>query len=183
MSDRPSWLEKVEASAKAIAEQEGCYIYDIDCVGAGRGRTLRVFVDKEAGAGIDDCSKVSRELNSLLDQLDLVPGGEYQLEVSTPGVDRTLRQPWHFEKVIGKKIWLKLFKPLAEFGVELATLSNAKKFETILDGFVDNKIQIKVAEQLIQIPLVEVEKAQLVFSFEAEEVKKNLKPKGSKKHN
>lgn len=182
MSERPSWLKKVEELTSSIAAQEGCFLYDLDFVGAGSGRTLRVFLDKESGAGIEDCSKVSRELNSKLDELDLVPGDEYQLEVSTPGVDRVLRLPWHFEKVIGKKIWLRLFKQLSELGLKAQAMSNAKKFEAPLVACSDGSIQVQIGEEVVTIPFSEVDKAQLVFVFdEAENSKPNLAPKKKKK--
>src|SRR5437868_1876988 len=95
----PSWMEKVEQMAQTVAAQAGCILYDIEFVGIGKGRTLRVYIDKETpsaensgesgedgkGAGIDDCSNVSRALDTLLDENDVIPGESYYLEVSTPG--------------------------------------------------------------------------------------------------
>lgn len=182
MSERPNWLKKVEELTSSIAIKESCFLYDLDFVGTGSGRTLRVFVDKESGAGIEDCSKVSRELNAKLDELDLVPGEEYQLEVSTPGVDRILRLPWHFEKVIGKKIWLRLFKQLSELGLQAQAMSNAKKFEAPLVACFENGIQVQIGDELVRVPFTEIDKAQLVFSFDEEESSKpNLAPKKKKK--
>lgn len=168
MSDRPLWLSKVEELARSIAERESCFLYDLDYVGAGRGRTLRVFVDTDAGAGIEECSNVSKALNSSLDELDLIPGGEYHLEVSTPGVDRVLRLPWHFEKVVGKKIWLRLSQPLIDFGMQRQALQNAKKFEATLNSYKSEimKIEVQLPEgDKVEIPLDKIEKAQLVFNY------------------
>ena len=73
---RDSWREKVERMAREVAEREGCEIYDVELVGGGGSRALRVFIDKADGAGvsIDDCSNVSRGLNLLLDVEDVIPG-------------------------------------------------------------------------------------------------------------
>ena len=89
-----SWLEKIEKIAQEIAEREGCVLYDLENIGSGKGRILRVYIDKDTGVGIEDCSNVSKGLNLRLDVEDIVPGEMYNLEVSTPGLDRHLKKAW-----------------------------------------------------------------------------------------
>lgn len=101
-------LEQIRSYAQEVADREGCLLYDLD-YGAGPGRTLRVFIDKDAGGvSIEDCANVSRALNLRLDVEDVIPGGAYDLEVSSPGLDRKLTQLWHFEKAIGQTVSLKI---------------------------------------------------------------------------
>jgi ribosome maturation factor RimP len=100
-------LEQIRQFAEEVASREGCLLYDLE-YREGPGRTLRVFIDKESGGvSIDDCANVSRGLNLRLDVEDIIPGGAYELEVSSPGLDRRLTQLWHFEKAVGQTVQLK----------------------------------------------------------------------------
>lgn len=164
--NRPDWLKKLEQLVQGLAEQSQCYLYDIEMVGTGGGRTLRVYIDSEAGAGIDDCTNVARALNEILDQNEeMVPGTTYDLEVSTPGADRVLRLKWHYEKAKGKKIWVKLTKALGEFGYEIKGLTNAKKLEDRLVDVSDDGITMSLSGQEVKLPFAEIEKAHVVFEF------------------
>ena len=101
-------LEQIRLFATEVAEREGCLLYDLD-FGSGSNRNLRVFIDKigAEGVSIEDCANVSRGLNLRLDVEDIIPGGAYDLEISSPGLDRRLTQLWHFEKAIGRTVSLK----------------------------------------------------------------------------
>lgn len=103
----PSQLEQIRKFAEEVATREGCVLYDLE-FREGPGRALRVFIDKEAGGvGVEDCVNVSRGLNLRLDVEDIIPGGHYDLEVSSPGLDRKLTQLWHFEKATGQTVQIK----------------------------------------------------------------------------
>ena len=108
-------LQKIETLASEVAAREGVQIYDIEFSGGPQGQVLRIYIDKEGGVGIDECANVSRGLNELLDENDPFPGGKYNLEVSSPGLERPLKKAWHYEQAIGKKIWMKLQKPFTAF--------------------------------------------------------------------
>lgn len=156
-----------------VCQREGCFLYDIELIGSGRGRVLRVFIDKEqVGAGIEDCSNVSKGLNLLLDVEDIIPGGSYNLEVSTPGIDRRLSKPWHFARAVGKKVWIRSQVALEELGVEIPRLKKAKQFEEVLTLADEKGLHFNLDEGAIIIPLDRVEKAKIVF-----EVKQNNKKK------
>lgn len=100
----PSQLEQIRQFAEEVAVREGCRLYDLEFVDGG-GRTLRVYIDKpQGGVSIDDCANVSRGLNLRLDVEDVIPGGRYELEVSSPGLDRKLTQLWHFEGAVGRTV-------------------------------------------------------------------------------
>lgn len=168
-----SWLEKVEKIAQEIAEREGCLLYDIEHSGAGKGRILRVFIDKENGVGIEDCSNVSKGLNLRLDVEDVVPGSMYNLEVSTPGLDRHLKKPWHFEKVIGKKVYVQLSKSLGSLDATMDKgLFSMKKFEDVLKAVESDNLVFDIRSHKVKIPFTAIEKAKLVFEYKVNSKKK-----------
>jgi ribosome maturation factor RimP len=168
-----AWLEKVEQLAEEVARREGCFLYDLEHTGSGRGRILRIFIDKEDGVGIEDCSNVSKGLNLLLDVENVVPGEMYNLEVSTPGLDRQLKKKWHFEKVVGKKVYVQLNKSLGSLGAtEDKGMLSMKKFEDVLTGVEGDNLQFEIRKQKITVPLSAVEKAKLVFEYKTNPKKK-----------
>lgn len=168
MSENSStgWMEKVEKMATEVAEREGCLLYDIHFTGSGKGRTLQVFVDKADGnPGIEDCSNVSKGLNLLLDVEDVIPGGAYHLEVSTPGLDRLLKKQWHFEKAVGKKVLIKTSKALESVGVTDKRWKAAKTVEEVLSGADSEGIEFKVKDVEFKIPYHLIERAKIVFEY------------------
>jgi len=168
-----AWLEKVEQLAEEVARREGCYVYDLEHTGSGRGRILRVYIDKEDGVGIEDCSNVSKGLNLMLDVENIVPGDMYNLEVSTPGLDRHLKKKWHFEKAVGKKVYVQLSKSLGALGAtEDKGMLSMKKFEDLLVGVEGDNLQFEIRKQKITVPFSAVEKAKLVFEYKTNPKKK-----------
>lgn len=175
--------------AEEVAAREGCYLYDIEFVGTGKGRTLRVYIDKEGegGVSIDDCSNVSRGLNLLLDVEDIVPGGAYSLEVSSPGLERVLKEPRHYEKALGKKISVRTFAPLAQFNEDFAQLlGKAKQVQGVLKSFDEKGLRVEIetddSSAEVFVPLESVTKAHVVFEFsDPSEKKKSHQKKGKAK--
>ena len=171
-----SWLEKIEKIAQEIAEREGCVLYDLENIGSGKGRILRVYIDKDTGVGIEDCSNVSKGLNLRLDVEDIVPGEMYNLEVSTPGLDRHLKKAWHFEKAVGKKIYIKLAKSLGSMNLtEDKGMISMKQFDDVLQGVEANALVFNLRGETIKVPMEHIEKAKMVF--EMPNNNKNTKPK------
>lgn len=192
-----AWLKKIENIVADICLKQGCELYDIEVVGSGNGRVLRIFIDKPVvmsaevrdltnedesptgGVGIEDCSNVARELNQILDAEggeELVPGGAYSLEVSSPGLDRHLKTKNHFEKVVGKKIYVQLDQSLGSLGAQEKAIQLTKKFEEVLKSVEDDKLVFDFRQETIKVPLNLVHKAKLTFDF-----KENTK--GPKKKN
>ena len=91
--------------ATPLAHARGMEIIDVEFrrEGGRGGRTLRLFLDKEGGAILDELSQVSRELSEILDGEDIIDEA-YTLEVSSPGINRPLKRPEHFAQFIGKRI-------------------------------------------------------------------------------
>jgi len=168
-----AWLEKVEKIAQEVAAREGCILYDVENSGSGQGRILRIYIDKEEGVGIEDCSNVSKGMNLLLDVEDIVPGSMYNLEVSTPGLYRRLSKKWHFEKAVGKKVFIQLTKSLGSFQtIEDKGLVAMKKFEDVLKAVTDEGIEFQIRTTAVKIPFELIEKAKLVFEYKTNPKKK-----------
>jgi ribosome maturation factor RimP len=158
-----------------IAERESVQLYDVELVGSAHGKVLRVYIDKEGGAAISDCENVSKGLNLLLDNSDLIPGA-YDLEVSTPGLERVLKKPKHFLTAIGKKVQFRLRKPLNTFGAQDKKWVLAKQFAAVIESCSDEAVTIDGGAEKVTVPLTEIDRANVVF-----EIVKN-KP-GAKKKN
>lgn len=168
MSEKPSWMEKIEEIANGVAVEQGCLLYDIEFVGLGKGRTLRLFIDREqeGAVSIEDCSNISRALNEILDADEsLVPGEAYTLEVSTPGLDRSLTKPWHFAKAVGKKVYLKTKTSLESLGVQDKKWKAAKTVEEVLESADDKGVRFVIKDVEISIPYESIDRAKVVFEF------------------
>ena len=101
--------EKVESLVSKTINDLGYSIYDIMYVKEGKDYYLRIFIDSPKGIDLNDCEKVSNEINELLDQADYIKE-QYFLEVSSPGVERILRKDSHLAQNIGKQVEAKLYK-------------------------------------------------------------------------
>ena len=115
---------------------EGCEVelYDMEYVKEGGSRILRLFIDKEGGVDLNDCERVSHAVSDVLDENDPIPDA-YRLQVGSPGIERRLVKPAHFNKFIGSKVHVKLFAPHAD-----SIVSGRKKFTGVLTGYEDDKI-------------------------------------------
>lgn len=101
--------EKVEQLVKDPIEKLGYSLYDVEYVKEGPEYYLRIYIDKESGIDLNDCEKVSNEINEILDKADYIKE-QYYLEVSSPGMERKLRKDKHLEQNISKNVEIKLFK-------------------------------------------------------------------------
>lgn len=115
---------KTEALLMPILDEFGFELWDVEYVKEGSEYYLRAYIDKEGGITIDDCVDVSRKLSDKLDEDDFVDS-EYILEVSSPGLGRTLKSDRDFSKSIGRDTDIKLYKPI----------DKVKEFEGILKAF------------------------------------------------
>ena len=103
---------------------------------------LRVYIDSAAGIGLDDCSRVSRQLSGVLDVEDPIAGA-YALEVSSPGLNRPLFTAAHFERFLGSPVRVKMRLPL----------QGRKRFTGILQAFGDGHMTLADQDQIWRIPL------------------------------
>lgn len=101
--------EKVEALARPVVEDEGCELWSVEYVREAGSWYLRVFIDKDGGVGIDDCERISRRLDPILDEADPIPDS-YVFEVGSAGAERELKRPSDFEKFMGSEVEVKLYQ-------------------------------------------------------------------------
>lgn len=101
----------VSALARPIVERAGCTLWDVEYVKEAGEWFLRLYIDREGGVDIDCCEAVSRPLSDALDEADPIQGS-YTFEVSSAGLDRALKKPEHFAACMGRKVDLKLYRPL-----------------------------------------------------------------------
>ena len=137
MAKRAGYEERVEAMLAPIAEANGVRIYDVEYVKEGSDYYLRCYIDKDGGVTIDDCEAVSRSLSDALDADDFIPDA-YVLEISSPGLGRTLKKDRHFAASIGEEVEGTLFKPMEG--------SKDKSFTGILKAFDQDSVTIQAAE-------------------------------------
>jgi len=165
---------KVAALLTPIAEALGLSIYDIDYSGG----TLRVVLDtppgQPAGVSLDDLSLVTRQLGRELDHSDPVPG-RYTLEVTSPGLERTLRRPEHYAREIGKTVNIRLHAPV----------NGSRRLLGQLVEATPSVITVRDADTLVdtEVALVDIERARTVFEWGAAEkpgkAPKKSAPKGA----
>ncbi|STO54061.1 ribosome maturation factor RimP [Canicola haemoglobinophilus] len=105
--------EKLQESLQSSVEDLGCELWGIECQRAGRFLTVRLYIDKEGGVTIDDCADVSRQVSAVLDVEDPI-ADKYNLEVSSPGLDRPLFRLEQFERYIGQDISVHLRIPMLD---------------------------------------------------------------------
>jgi ribosome maturation factor RimP len=149
-------LEKVQAIAERVATSEGLEVVDVQLLGGGAHRTLRVFIDKPEGVSLGDCELVSQQVGTILDVEDVIPGGRYTLEVSSPGVERRLSRPSDFERFVGQKVKIILREPVDE----------RRQWIGILQSFTDGIITLEpVSGDTVRFPLAQVEKANLKYEW------------------
>lgn len=131
MSRREDYEKRTEELLMPIVTKNGIEIYDVEYVKEGSDWYLRAYIDKPEGVNIIDCENVSRELSDVLDKEDFIPDA-YILEVSSPGLGRTLKKDKHLEKSIGKEVEVKLFK----------AVDGSKEFSGILKSFTPQELVI-----------------------------------------
>lgn len=135
MTKRESYEAKTESLLKPIAERAGVNIYDVEYVKEGSEWYLRAYIDKPGGVDINDCVDVNRALSDALDAEDFVEDS-YTLEVSSPGLGRTLKKDRHLQNSLGEEVEIKTYKPIEK----------VKDFSGILKSFDSESITISSEE-------------------------------------
>ena len=105
--------QKLQEMLQSAVEDLGCELWGIECQRAGRFMTVRLFIDKEGGVGVDDCADVSRQVSAILDVEDPI-ADKYNLEVSSPGLDRPLFTLEQFQRYVGEDIAVHLRIPVLD---------------------------------------------------------------------
>ena len=154
MSKREDYESKTEKLLAPIVERFQVEIYDVEYVKEGSDYFLRAFIDKPEGVNIEDCENVSRALSDALDQADFIPDA-YVLEVSSPGLGRTLKKDKHFQKSIGQEVEIKLFKPI----------DKCKEFAGVLESFDADSITVNIDGESKRFERADVALVRLAIDF------------------
>ena len=154
MSKREDYESRTEELLAPIAEANQVEIYDVEYVKEGSDYYLRAYIDKPDGVNILDCENVSRALSEALDKSDFIPDA-YILEVSSPGLGRTLKKDKHLQKSIGEEVEIKLFRPI----------DKCKEFSGILDSFDADSITITDDEKQRTFNRSEIALIRLALDF------------------
>jgi len=153
-------VARVTELVEPLAASLGLELAEVEYRQEGRQMVLRLYIDKDGGVALDDCSAVSRELTEILDVEDFIQG-HYSLEVSSPGLNRPLKKPSDFERYTGRLVKIRTFEPLADDAGNMR-----KTFLGELLGLSDSIVRLKLNEgQTASIPLGKVAKANLEFEF------------------
>jgi ribosome maturation factor RimP len=121
----------------------------------GRGAVLRIFIDSENGITVDDCAAVSHQVSGVLDVEDPIPG-EYNLEVSSPGMERPLYTLEQFAMYVGDQVQMRLLAPVA----------GKRRVKGLLDAVEGEELVVKVGEEVLRVPFPQVDRANLVATFD-----------------
>ena len=149
-------VDKVREIAERVASSEGLEIVDVQLLGGGSSRVLRIFIDKPAGVTHADCELISQQVGTILDVEDVIPGSRYTLEVSSPGVERKLSKPADFERFVGQKVKIALRQPL----------ENSRHWVGALKSFDQGVITLEPSPgKSLRFPLDQVERANLKFEW------------------
>lgn len=146
--------ERVENLIKSKVEDLGYDLYDVQYSKEGKDYFLRVFIDKQEGIDLEDCEKVSNEINPILDEADYIKE-MYFLEVSSPGIERVIRKEKHFENAKGKEVEVNLFKPIEK----------QKEYVGILEKWDENVIYLQVEENEVQIERKNISLMKLKYNW------------------
>ena len=139
---------------RPTVEAMGSELWGIEYLPQGKHSTLRIFIDKEGGVGIDDCEQVSRQVSALMDVEDPI-GGAYTLEVSSPGLDRLLFEKAHYQACIGSLVKIRL----------RMNYQGRRNFKGRLTALEDDEIVLRQGDEEFVFPLETLDKAQVVPEF------------------
>ena len=154
MSKRENYEARTEELLTPIAAANGVEIYDVEYVKEGNDYYLRAYIDKPDGVNILDCENVSRALSDALDKNDFIPEA-YILEVSSPGLGRTLKKDKHLAKSIGSEVEVKLFK----------AIDKVKEFTGNLVRFDEQTLTIQSGEEELTFKRTDVALVRLTIDF------------------
>ncbi len=156
-----SVADQARSLLEPILAREGFELVEVEWAREGQAWVLRVFVDRAGGVTIDHCQELSRTIEPVLDVEDFIEPA-YNLEVSSPGLDRPLRKESDFERFAGQRAHVKTFGPID------SPTGPRKNWTGTLKGFKDGAVEIDVDGALHRIPHDKIAKAHLEYDFDAD---------------
>jgi ribosome maturation factor RimP len=148
-------LEEVRDLAEAVVTRRSLDLWDVTVEGRPGASVFKVFVDGAGGVDIDTLAEVSEEISRGLDLRDPIPG-RYTLEVSSPGLERTLRSPVHFTRSVGKKVVVKTKDRL---------INNSHRVEGVIAGTDDKSVVLQIDADEVAVPYETIKAARTVFEW------------------
>lgn len=147
---------KIQEIAERVADSEGLEVVEVEVKGGGSARLVRISIDKPAGVTHADCELMSKQVGAILDVEDVVPGGRYTLEVSSPGLERKLRKPQDYQRFQGQKAKIVLNRPV----------DGRSHWEGSLAGFENGEVVLETQPgKALRFPLEQIQKANLKFEW------------------
>ena len=147
----------VKALAEPLGEELGYYIWDVEYVKEGTRKILRITIDNEEGITVDDCEKMHRAIDPVLDEADPIESA-YYLEVSSPGIERELKYDFHFIACEDWDVEVKLYAPDEK---------GRKILKGVLGGLDDEgRILVKVGEEELALERKSVAKVRTTYDFD-----------------
>ena len=146
--------ELVEKLSKPVVEENGCQLWDVEYVREGSEYFLRLYLDKEGGVDINDCERISRAMDPILDEKDPIPTS-YHFEVCSAGLERSLKRPSDFERFMGSAITVKLYRPR----------NGLKEIPCVLTGYENGRITVTAGKETITFEKSEVALVRLRVEF------------------
>ncbi len=147
--------EKIAKIAERVASSEGIELVEVECKGNTGSRFVRVFIDKPGGVNHTDCELISRQVGTILDVEEIVPG-RYTLEVSSPGLDRKLLKESDYKRFSGKKVQIKLQQPV----------DGRRQFTGRLRDCERGEVAVELAEEvMVRFPFASVQSARLLVEL------------------
>ncbi len=148
--------ERIVAIAERAAAREGLEVWDLEVLGAGRSRLIRIYIDKPGGVTLDDCELMSQQVGTVLDVEDIVPDQHYHLEVSSPGVERRLFKPEQFARFAGQKARIAMRE----------AVENRRRWEGTIAGVEEGIVLFETTTGAsMRLSLDQIEKANLKFEW------------------
>lgn len=144
-------IPELETTIDAAVTAAGFELVNCSLSSIGRTKVIRVFIDAPNGISIDDCQKVSRQINAVLEVSDAF-SGDYTLEVSSPGMDRALVKPEHYQRFLGSRVKIKLRHDM----------EGRRNFTGELISANAETISLQVDKKIFELPLSNIEKANIV---------------------
>ena len=150
-----SALDEVRDLAEAVARRRSLSLWDVECAGAPGNSIVKVYVHSERGVDLDTVAEVSEEISRGLDLKDPIPG-RYTLEVSSPGLERTLKTPEHFVQSVGDKVVVKTVEVLH---------GNSHRIEGTIASVGSDAVGVTVDGTEVAIPYAAIKSARTVFEW------------------
>lgn len=147
-------IGKITEPIVKICEENGAYLYDMEMQKEGKNKVLRIYVDTKNGIQIDECEAISRLISKKLDEIDVIDGA-YNLEVSSPGVERRLRTSAHYNDALEKQVEISLYSPI----------DGEKSFIGTLKSHNDKEISLEINGEEKNIEKEKISNAKIYFDI------------------